>query len=157
MEYMPEPKVKDMLMKMGTLDFGDGEITDLKEEFRVQNKLIDIIGINRELGRFYIIEIKSKTANYLALEQLLMYREYFAAGMLHSPEYHRFEIQCYLIAGKCNQSMAIKYLNPRVRFIDYRTMQEAKHWQASKSSADDYLFRCQGNALSRIFPEAAEE
>jgi hypothetical protein len=155
MEFIPEPKLKRMLMDKKELDFGDGIIRELKEEFRIYTKLIDIVGINRELKRFYIMELKSKRASYLALEQLLMYREMFEESLKHSNEYRDYSLQCYLIAGHCNQSQAVKYLNPHVKFVDYRKMIVEKARELWSHTAD--VLKTQGGALRYIFPMQESE
>lgn len=150
MNCIPEPKLKQMLMNKEELSFGDGEINERKEEFRIQHKLIDIVGINRDLKVFYLIELKSKGADTLALSQLLTYKHLFEESLRSSPEYKDYSVQCYLIASKTNQETMFEELWPKVKFVNYNTMiakPKSKLWPSQEK-----LLKIQGNALKYKFP-----
>lgn len=151
MEFIPEPKLKRMLMNKKELDFGDGAIGELKEEFRIYTKLIDIVGINRELKRFYLIELKSKKAGYYALEQILEYLELFEESLKSSPDYREYTVQCYLIARLCCSDMMMKHLYPKIKFINYENMKTQNPDDKKKWPDVLKTLKNQGRALFRTF------
>lgn len=157
MEFIPEPQLKQMLMNKKELDFGDGVIGELKEEFRIHTKLIDIVGINRDLKRFYLIELKSKKVGYYALEQILGYLELFEESLKNSPDYREYSVQCYLVARLCCSDMMMKHLYPKVKFINYENMETQN--PDDKRIWPDVLktLKNQGRALFRTFNPSSVE
>ncbi|KKU53560.1 MAG: hypothetical protein UX75_C0036G0035 [Candidatus Moranbacteria bacterium GW2011_GWE2_47_10] len=137
MPMLAETVFKWKLMKNKYLDFGDGVISELKEEFRTINGKIDILGINRVLKRFYLIEVKMGKIHLPALEQTLNYLWQFEQSLNHSPEYKDYEVQCYLVGKSCGPTYTMRHLFPKVKFVDRASlMTDATHglieWESSK-------------------------
>ncbi len=137
MAIIEETKFKWELRKKKQLDFGDGIITDLQEEFKIMNGRIDFLGINKDLKKFYLIEVKMGKINLPALEQTLNYLWNFEKSLKYSPEYKDYDVQCYIMGKSCGPCCTMRHLFPKVKFVNRKTLKVEKshgfiEWDSDK-------------------------
>jgi hypothetical protein len=146
-----EKELQEIMMEYGDLYIDGNSIYDLESEVQVGNGYVDIMGVNHEQKKFYILELKLNDIDAKALCQIIRYICDFKE-VLVSSDYSDYSIYGYLVGKSCKIPTEVKFLKDIVSYVEYKNLIELETYKYVTNGEYAKTLAGNGKLLSDLFP-----